>query len=72
MEFKRPFAPEEESYNNAEGVLVTTLADSRYRVKHKEFFVAEVAWKDARDWYNWKYSKDTVSVTMAIAAPFGP
>ena len=59
----RPVAPELESFDTAEGILVTAPDDSRYRAK--ENMVAEAAWKDARDLSNWKHSMDRVSVTMA-------
>ena len=43
MQFKRPVVPELESYDNAEGLLVTALTDYRYRAKYDKFVVAEAA-----------------------------
>ena len=46
--FKRPVVPELESFENAEGVLVTAPADSWCKEKDEKYMVTEAAWKDAR------------------------
>ena len=72
MKFKRPEAPELESYDNYEGVLLIIASDYKYKTKYEEYLVAEAEWKDAYKLRAWKYSMDGIPVTMAIAAMCGP
>ena len=72
MKYKRLMAPVLESISNAEGVMVTAPADSRYRAQYEKYVVKMAAWKGEHDLCSLKHSMDGMPVSMAIAAVCGP
>ena len=71
--FKRPQAPELDSYRETiGGALITAQPDRAFRAKYREYEVAEAAWQRARELRELKHAMDGVSVSMAIAATCGP